>query len=173
MVSTRCSLCSNVGKLMLLLMVCFAATNGMSPEENKERMDGEQVREASGEAEEEQPLAPFPNEEDINLRKSYACIMHICMPTELQKQSKVCLNLQNFACIHVIAVADSADIHNFFEADIILTPKQKEVMVIKDPRLEQHVHERAVVRDPTGKWPNAVIYYTFDRSLRKPLVHEM
>lgn len=73
---------------------------------------------------------------------------------------------------------DTANIEDFFEGDIILTPDQRK-QVIKDieeqqremeegkEQREHDIHARAVVRDSSYLWPNAVIPYVISSNLRK------
>lgn len=79
---------------------------------------------------------------------------------------------------------DTANIEDFFEGDILLTPDQwkeleqgmevekeeKEVQE-EEEEVEEHekhdVHARAVVRVSAYKWPNAVIPYILSSSLCK------
>lgn len=85
--------------------------------------------------------------------------------------------------------ADTANIEDFFEGDIILTPSQRKQMIKEAQDGEEETEEeekeekekeekegegeghevraRAVVKDSTYKWPNAVIPYVISSSLRK------
>ncbi len=99
--------------------------------------------------------------------------MHACMHAfsgTSQVQLKTFLNF---------LPAGTADIHNFFEGDIILTPAQKKEieMSIDKPDEEeenemgqlpdQHPQKRAIVKYLAEKWSNGVVPYTMSSSIGK------
>jgi hypothetical protein len=105
----------------------------------------------------------FPDEEEVNY-------------SEFSASKEVMCNIN-------MVIADTANIGDFFEGDIILTPNQWKQMVVDT---EEHqkggeegedsegddIHKRAVVRDSAYRWPNAVVPYVISSNLRKYVCYQ-
>lgn len=67
----------------------------------------------------------------------------------------------------------TANIDDFFEGDIILTPYQKEIM---DSSLEEkegeHFNKRAIQKGLSDKWKGGVVPYVIAQGLRKKFLQK-